>query len=52
MKAVDIFIRFLLEYIQRNSYHKHVLNNSRFSDFTHVLQGCVVDQEGHTYIYY
>ena len=31
----------------RNSYQKHVCHNSRFSDYSHVFLGSVVDHEGH-----
>ena len=42
MKTAYIFL-FSVE-LPRKSYHKHVLPNPRFSDYTHVLQDSVVDQ--------
>ena len=39
MKAAYNF--FIFSIALKNSYHKHVFHNSRFSDYTHVLQGSV-----------
>ena len=43
MKAAYIFI--FNKYL-RNLYHESVLNNSRFTDFKHVLPVSVVDHVG------
>ena len=46
MKAAYYF-KFKVQ-LPRNSYHKHVCHNSRFSDHSHVLLSSVVDHKGHT----